>query len=398
MNKIFLIKFAYRNLKSHLLRSILTLTGIAIGISAIVFLVSFGFGIERLVTREITAGDAFKLIDVGTGESQIIKLNSGALDQLNKISGIEKVETISNLAAKVKFGNKTTDIAFYGTSDQYMSWSGLYIKDGRSLNGASGNEIVVNTAFSKFLEVDKPEDAIGLEVFVDIILDKDISDLPDAKVVENQKFKIIGIIQNESATSAYVNSSTVAEFGVNNLTQARIEATSREAVSNIRSNIENMGYKTQYVGDTIAQIEQIFSIFKVILGSFGLVALIVASLGMFNTLTISLLERMKEVALLKILGMKRKDISWLFLSESIIFGFFGGIIGIFCGYAVSQIINFVLNLYIVRSGGDQVSVFYLPLTFIFVVTVFSFVIGLLTGIYPSRRATKIAPLDVIRYE
>ena len=159
-----------------------------------------------------------------------------------------------------------------------------------------------------------------------------------------------------------------------------------------------MGFKTQYVGDTVSQIEQIFNVFKIILGSFGLIALIVASLGMFNTLTISLLERMKEVALMKILGTQRRDIAKLFMFESLIFGAIGGILGIILGVVAGQIFNLFLNQYAIRSGGDAVRIFYYPIWFMLAILLFALAVGVLTGIYPSRRAAKVNSLDVIRYE
>ena len=119
---------------------------------------------------------------------------------------------------------------------------------------------------------------------------------------------------------------------------------------------------------------------------------------MFNTLTISLLERMKEVALLKILGMKKRDISIIFLTESIIFGIFGGFIGIIIGFGLGGIISSIFNAYALRAGGNRIELFYAPLWFIIVMVAFSVGVGLLTGLYPSRRASRVAPLDVIRYE
>jgi ABC-type antimicrobial peptide transport system permease subunit len=159
-----------------------------------------------------------------------------------------------------------------------------------------------------------------------------------------------------------------------------------------------MGLKTQYVGDTVSQINQVFGIFRAVLAAFGVITLIVAILGMFNTLTISLLERIKEVALMKMLGMRRKDINSIFLTESVLLGLAGGIFGMLLGVLAGKIVNLILNHYARNMGGEAVTVFYSPVIFIVAIVAVSILVGFLTGIYPARRAVKVKALDVLRYE
>ncbi|PIP51135.1 hypothetical protein COX11_00120, partial [Candidatus Berkelbacteria bacterium CG23_combo_of_CG06-09_8_20_14_all_41_73] len=102
MDKKFLLKLAYKNLMTHQLRTILTLVGVIIGVSAVVFLVAFGSGIERLVTQQITGSDAFQLIDVGTGSSQIVKLDDSMIEKIKDFSGVKSTEVTINIAAKAK--------------------------------------------------------------------------------------------------------------------------------------------------------------------------------------------------------------------------------------------------------------------------------------------------------
>ena len=124
----------------------------------------------------------------------------------------------------------------------------------------------------------------------------------------------------------------------------------------------------------------------------------VAALGMFNTLTISLLERIKEIALMKILGMRKVDIRAIFLTESVIIGTVGGFLGIILGVALGSIANSILNHFAKLAGADQASVFYFAPLFIIGMIIFASLVGLSTGLYPARRATKVNALDVLRYE
>jgi len=404
MDKKFLAKFAFKNLYLHKLRSLLTLSGIIIGMSAILFLVSFGFGLEALVTREVTGGDAFKLIDVGTGNSQVVKLNAQSVNGpggLSSVTNVKKVYVTINAGGKVKNGTGSMDVAFYGTQQEYIKLSGTRIKWGTTFSQTSGSrEIVANTAFLKFLGTDSPQKYLGQDVSIDIIIPKELTDGVPEKKVADQTFKIVGIIQDSASPGVYADYSFLETAGAEVFSQAKVELTTTDSdkVLSSRKQIENMGFKTQYVGDTVSQIEQIFGIFKVILGSFGLIALIVAALGMFNTLTISLLERIKEIALMKILGMRKRDIRGVFLFEAVIMGTFGGIVGILIGVILSNIANSILNFFAQRSGGDMVNVFSYPVWFVVGMFVFSFLIGLITGIYPAYRATRVNALDVLRYE
>jgi len=402
MNKKFLFKLAYRNLMAHRLRTVLTLLGILIGISAIVFLVSFAFGLENLVTEQVTRGDAFKLIDVGAGNSQVVKLNQETVDRAAGIPNVKTTALIINAGATAKNQDKTLDVAFYGTSAQYMDWSGWKIRWGKplpeSIESESSGSIVVSQKYLDFLGGGDPEQYLGKKTTLDITLSKGLMKENKNKVLADREFTIVGVLQDNANAAVNTNYQNLISEGVANFSQMKVELADRSQVTATRQQIENLGLKTQYVGDTVNQIDQVFSIFKIILGGFGLIALAVAALGMFNTLTISLMERIREVALMKVLGMRKKDIRNIFITEAIFLGTFGGLIGILLGYLESLLANSILNQIAISAGGEAVNIFYLPIWFIIVVVLFSLLIGFLTGLYPARRATRINALDVMRYE
>ncbi|MEI6498743.1 MAG: FtsX-like permease family protein [bacterium] len=397
MDKLFILEFAFRNLKLHRARAILTLAGVIIGVSAIVFLLSFALGIQRLVTNEVTHGDAFTLIDVGTGNSQIITLNDATADNIKAISGVKNVYGMTTVGATAKIADKSMDTSFFGTSSDFLEKSGVKTTKGTGLSGKD-NEILVNSSYLNFYNASIKGDIIGQTVNFDIIIPKELIGQNDNLTVFNQPFIVIGIINDDSSPKVYADFSNLKALGVASYTQFKVESSSQNQVSEIRKQIENMGLKTQYVGDTVSQINQVFGIFQTILGSFGLITLIVAILGMFNTLTISLLERIKEIALMKMLGMRKKEIQNIFLTESILLGFSGGLVGLFLGLVAGQLAGFILNHYAQSLGGQTVSVFYLPASYIFIILLASLLVGFLTGIYPASRAVKVKSLDILRYE
>ncbi len=166
----------------------------------------------------------------------------------------------------------------------------------------------------------------------------------------------------------------------------------------MRKEIEAKGYNTNSVADTVAQINSVFFFARTILALIGFVALAVASLGMFNTLTVSLLERTREVGLLKTMGMKSEEVKDLFLTESMIMAVMGGVIGIIAGLIAGQILSIILSLFTLFRGIGFVDVSSVPIFFIIVILFLSVLVGLITGFYPARRATKISALNALRYE
>lgn len=399
MDKLFLIKFALKNLVAHRMRTLLTVVGMIIGISAIIFLVSLGFGVEHMVTQEITAGNAFELIDVGTGNSQIIKIDPSTVDRIKDFANVKNVEVIINAAGKGKIGDRSADVSFFGTSTAYLDWSGKKVRWGNSWSKDSSEQVVVvNTNYLKFLGNDQPSSYLDKAVYFDVIIPKELSKSGEAVVYADQKFTITGIIKDDSAASIYAPIKIFDQYKIGSYSQAKIQVTDRNKANEVRTQVETTGLKTQYVGDTVSQVEQVFTIFKVILACFGLIALVVAALGMFNTLTISLLERTKEISLMKILGMRNTDIYRLFMVEAMSIGLVGGVVGICFGFLLGYLANLILNFFAVKAGGEAVTIFNYPVWFILATLLFAIALGFLTGLYPARRAARIHALDVLRSE
>jgi putative ABC transport system permease protein len=129
-----------------------------------------------------------------------------------------------------------------------------------------------------------------------------------------------------------------------------------------------------------------------------MLALIVSAIGMFNTMTISLLERTQEIAIMKSLGASARDIWSMFLTESILIGFLGGTLGIGIGFVGTEVFNFFLNFIAKNFGGMSVDIFYIPLWFIIFIIVFSTIVGMVTGFYPAKRAAALDILEALRYK
>jgi putative ABC transport system permease protein len=158
------------------------------------------------------------------------------------------------------------------------------------------------------------------------------------------------------------------------------------------------GYRVSTVIDTVQDIKKIFFWIRAVMASLGLIAIFVASIGMFNTLTISLLERTREIGIMKALGVKRWDIGRLFITESLLMGWVGGALGVALAFFFQQLTLFALSLVASASAGTVPVIFYNSWYIVGGFILFALMIALVTGLYPARRATTINPIDAIRYE
>jgi putative ABC transport system permease protein len=165
-----------------------------------------------------------------------------------------------------------------------------------------------------------------------------------------------------------------------------------------RKILVEMGFSVSALSDTVEQANKIFRAIQIILGFFGVIALIVATIGLINTMTISLLERTNEIGIMQALGASPQDVKKIFLAESLVIGFLGGVGGIFLGIFGAEVFNWGLNILAKSLGGQAVELFYYPLWFLLFIIFLSLFVGLIGGLWPAQRAAKLNPLEALRYK
>ncbi len=384
MHKRFLVKFSIKNLWIRRTRTFFTLLGMSISFAAIVFLMSLAFGIEQLVTQEVTKGDAFVSIDVGTGGLELVSLTDKTIDDISNMKGVKNVASTKSIGAVAKNDEKTADVTLIGTSADYMNYSGLAVASGEGIGNGEKN-VVINTTFVNLLISESPP--IGQSISLDVVVPQGDEETDSNRTIPDQEFRIVGVVNDDSLRS----------YGITDYDQIKVEVASQSQVPEIRYNIENIGLKTQYIGDTVAEINQVFNLVRVLFVAFGSVALVVSLLGMVNMLTLSMMERIKEIAVLKVLGVRQKDLRQLLLVESAILGVGGGLLGIAVGVVGGWLANLLLNQFVIQSDGF-VPLFATPASFMVAIIVVSVIVGVITGLYPARKAIRVSALDALRYE
>jgi putative ABC transport system permease protein len=169
-------------------------------------------------------------------------------------------------------------------------------------------------------------------------------------------------------------------------------------LDSVKTAIEERGFGVMSIADQLDEVKQGFIVLDMILGAVGTIALFVASLGIINTMVMSILERTREIGIMKAIGGSEWNIKGIFFIEAGAIGFVGGVFGLMLGWGVTRIANLVANYYIARQGGPHVDFFYIPIWLILGALGFSILVSLLAGLYPAVRAARVDPVRALRHD
>jgi putative ABC transport system permease protein len=169
------------------------------------------------------------------------------------------------------------------------------------------------------------------------------------------------------------------------------------AVQQVQDSIEAMGFRTQSILDEIAEVRRAFVIMNGLLAMIGGVSLIVAAMMIVNTLVMAVLERTREIGLLKSMGATDTDVTRLFLTEAGVIGIVGGVGGLVLGYVVARVTNAIANYQFERVGEVKIDLVAFSFWLILGGLAFALFVSLAAGFYPARRAAKVDPVVALRH-
>jgi putative ABC transport system permease protein len=389
-------KIAFTNFKFNKMRTALTIFGIAVGIGSIVFLVSFGYGLQYLTTQKIAGIQAIKNLHVTTEKPNNINLNDKTVKTFQANPEVANVSPVLNLPAQLVAKNGKSDISINAVTDIYFSLTGTQAPVAGDFFKGTGNDAVVSSALVKSVGV-QDADIIGQSISLNIYSPTQSGGSSQFSQTA-RSYRVVGVVNDDSASYAYVPLASVSDLNIDNYNSVEVMVKNQNDLVGLKQQIEDMGLTVTSVADTIGQVNKIFGYVQISLAALGIIALAVASIGMFNTMTIALLERTRDIGIMKAVGTTDADIYKIFLTESISIGLLGGLSGVVFGWGLSKIINFLINLLAKSAGGQPSNLFTTPSSFVLEVVIFSFMVGLLTGFYPAIRAARLNPLEALRYE
>ena len=401
-----LFMLSTRMFKARTSRTLLTVLGMGVGISAILFLVSLGYGLQNTILERITTSDSLLTLDAVPQNSSPAILDQATVEKIKKMDGVTAISPNFQLNAQGQLDDLKTEMSVTAISPNYFRLSGMKIGSGQFFTDENKEGIVISSSIARIFSKSVNE-MIGKEMtFVfSVPVEKQDSDDNNSitaqdntrKVSLDKKFKIVGSVDSDQNT-IYFNYSTLDDLGLTRFNQLKVRCQSNQKMTGVRGTIQDMGFLVSSLSETVDQTNKVFNVIKGILMLFGIIALIVSAIGMFNTMTITLLERTEEIGIMKSIGASDKTISLIFILESTIMGFLGGLMGILIGFLEGMLFNAAVNLIAVHFGGQKVGLFYSPTWFVMSIIIFAAFVGFITGVIPARRASKIDPLDALRYK
>ncbi|MBC7863617.1 MAG: ABC transporter permease, partial [Bacteroidia bacterium] len=165
----------------------------------------------------------------------------------------------------------------------------------------------------------------------------------------------------------------------------------------VKKRLEEMKLNVFCFSDQLKEIKKGFVIIQSVLGVIGIISLFVAGLGIINTMLMSILERTREIGIMKAIGGTELQIRFIFFFEAATIGFFGALGGIGLGWLITRVANFFVNAQVTGSGNDPVNLFYFPTWLLIGAILFSIGISLIAGLYPAVRASRIDPVEALRH-
>lgn len=388
-----IIWLSAKNLWWRKVRTLLTTGGVMIGVGTIVFLMSFTEGIRQAVLQQVGDFTTLQTITVSpdTTSSHAAELNNASVSKILEIKGVSGGQPQLTIGGQLQAKDTIVDSAIYGINPEYFALTSQSFHTGSAPSPSSDNWIVLSKQAASILKLDLSQKLTNSTLTIHI---PDSNSQPITKT-----FTLAGILENNLSVQAYIPISTLSTVGYTNFSSYVLPLQSgwKSQVGSIRDQITHLGFVTEYVGDTTSQISRIFTILEVGLGSLGLIALFISILGVINTLTVNLLERTRELGFMKAIGYQERDIRRLLSTEALILSLIGGISGTILAAGAGLILNAVANHYAVQAGYPTTALFSFSWIILTISIVFSVFLGLVTGLIPSKRATRISPLEAMRY-
>ncbi len=397
-----LAQLSTRAFKTNPMRTWLTILGMGVGTGAVVVLVGLGFGLQQIILEQIVFGETLLSLGVSATGAQNLRLTTETVNEFKAIDNVLDAAPLARFPALVTYKGLTGNVFLQGAEPPYMRYAGVTAQAGEVFTDADladADTVMLSPAVLKLFGIDDIESFVGQKVRFRILVPANDGTDTINEVIIDKEYTVRGITKEEGVLNALMMLPELRNhLGIEEFERVQVRVASNEFLPIVEAQLIEEGYRVTALSKTVEQASKIFQGVQAVLATFGGIALLVSAIGMFNTMTVTLLERTKEIGIMRTIGAAPADIKWLFVSESIVVGFLGGVSGIVMGVSLGVIVNLLLNLAASQFGGESVSLFAFPIPFLLFIAFFSAGVGYLTGIFPARRAATLNPLDAIRNE
>jgi putative ABC transport system permease protein len=448
------VELAARNLRESVLRNSLTTIGIAVGVASLVAMLSLGIGLQRLASRRLRTSGLFDTVVVtsrrdlrsfnreqensGPSPAESPDLDESARHKIEDLPGVIEAYPDLRFITELRYEDKphltmVAGLAF--SSKDSDSFEGM---QGKFFSSDNAHEVILQKGFAAELlgktsargpdetqvsDVAKPllgkqlvmrynertttsgaEDSAAFSVIshelpltVVGVTDLDPDSMRGA--ARARLFVPEELLESLHAMQAYDfrdPTRAASNEPVYGTLIARVSGASK--VDSVEQAIKKLGFNTFSILDASKSLRRFFAILDLFLGIFGSLALTVASIGIINTLVMAILERRREIGIMKAIGASDEDVRGLFFAEAGAMGLLGGIFGVALGWLIGRAIDFGTNIYLSRQGFPPEHFWSVSWWLVIFALGFAFLVSLLSGLYPASRAAKLDPVQALRYE
>ncbi len=442
MKLLDLVRLIFGNLSRRKARVALTAIGVVIGTAAVVILVSLAIGLQKNANEQLYGiGDLTQIqvmpayemegpmmgggggMVVTKGEQQSARLlTNSALDELRSIPGVASVIPREYLMTGVivKYQKLEGGVNIIGVETPDLANLGLEATEGGT-ELARGTVVIGAMVPSNFYnprqrpgdEPPPPPELYGQQIQIVVMK----WDQQGTEIRKNLSVRVTGVLKEtrgESDWTMYLPLEQIKSlnewsqgqrinYNKDGYSQVVVKVQDVEQVLDISEQITEMGFQAFTPQSFVQGINNFYVILQFIFGGVGAIALLVAAIGIANTMAMSILERTREIGLMKAVGATNRDVLAIFLGEAAGIGFLGGLGGVIIGWLAGQGINVIALVYLANQAGQQggappsVAV-YTPVWLPLFALIFSTIIGMISGLYPALRAATMIPVMALKYE
>jgi ABC-type antimicrobial peptide transport system permease subunit len=446
------LSLAVRNLRESKLRTALTSLGVAIGIASLVGMVSFGVAIQDQVLGNLLRSGVFDSITVTTimragprgrrggddagrvrdamdaaRQGPRARLDDAALAKVGALPGVKEVYPEVRVPVEVTYGDVSE---FAGATGVSMSSRGQGVFQnfsfGRFFSNEADDACVLSLEFAQRLSPGAPGKLVGREVGLAWAAAGAGMMLPGMPAMNVQrterKFRVAGIVERQAGPSplgisfsaVMIPLAKARDMGAADMsgpqgllgqlsdkrsyTTVTVKVRRAQDTEAVEKKIKDMGFSAFSIADLLESQKKAFILLDLMLGLIGSIALTVASLGIVNTMVMSILERTREIGVMKAIGGDDADVRRIFLIEASLIGVFGGLFGIALGWAVGRLINIGANYYLQGQGVPAANLFLIPWWLMAGAIGFAVVVSLVAGSFPAVRASRLDPIQALRHD
>lgn len=427
-----LISLIIDNLGRRKGRVLLTAIGVVIGTAAVVTLVSLGAGLQKSATSNLWGINDLSSIQVSPGypkyepgmsfnEADIKKITPAVIEQFKGMKGVKQVIIKDSIrgGSLIKFGKMEGWGNFNSVSVPDIKALGIeaaqgvtVVEKGQVILGSQYKNNFYDPNQKPGKEPEQLPDLFGKTIDVQFIK----WDNEGNQTIRRGKFEVVGILKesrSEHDWNMYINSDELLklnewmvgkriDFSKEGYSNVVVQAVSPEVVVELAKQITELGFQAYTPQEAVEGINSFFAIMQIVFGGVGAIALLVAAIGIANTMTMAILERTREIGIMKAIGATNNNILAIFLGEAAGIGFLGGIGGVLLGWAICAVVNALGSSLLASGGGGggagtQLNAI-IPLWLPIFSVAFATVVGLISGLFPSLNAATMVPVDALKYE